>query len=218
MAAAGDGASGFERMLRCRDALADGVLFSSDYSGMGCERDAMSAAFDASTDAFSALEWGIGRFSPRIEFTRSCDHNPVARHVLIYSAKETDASQSCVFSSIEDQIPLAAREYIESLMPPRGSELATWTEANRLIDKFLMENREWIYKATNECPCLVHERNCHLVPPAHVEPRCMRVNSAGNACWAWSSVGIQAREADSTEAPWFIWLRARQRFAELKVR
>ena len=215
----GDGASGLERLLRCRDALADGVLFSSDYSGMGCERDAMSAAFDASADAFGAFEeLDIGRFSPRIEFTRSCDHNPVARYVLLYLAKEMDASQSCVFSSIEDQIPLVARDHIESLTPPRGSDLATWTEANRLIDMFLMENRELIYKATNECPCLVHERNCPLVPPAHVASRCLRVNSAGNACWAWSSVGIQAREADSTEAPWFIWLRARQRLAELEVR
>ena len=53
----GDGDSGFQRMLRCRDALADGVLFSSDYSGMGCERDAMSAAFDGIVIVLHLATW-----------------------------------------------------------------------------------------------------------------------------------------------------------------
>ena len=83
------------------------------------------------------------------------------------------------------------------------------------IAKTLMDNRKWLFGPTAVSSCMVHDRQCLIVPRQMrlASGSCLAaplsLNVAGTICVGWSSAGSRLGFAHPSELPHAVWLAQR---------
>ena len=200
-----------EREGRLREILLHGVLASSDFSGMGGDREIMAQL----ECAMSIKRWPLKAEGRRFRHVRACDISPLPQRVLCHSAMRKDAFQSCVFADLLDRLPEATYDEVMALMPEKTDDMEVAIAKYTFIDSLIRERRHSICTESISSHCVVRDRECCLQKCALQmmqeieaeesecadEPKRMPLvlNSAGTSCVGRSSVGLKRRHADPSE-------------------
>ena len=215
-----------DREHRLRNLLAQGVCASSDFSGMGGDREIMRLLEGVMAQRQFPLDapWTPGC---RFRHVRSCDIAPLPRRVLTYCSVAFDQRCSCVMTDLLERLPAEFRQQVDSMCPAKDDDAEICETKYDLIDSYLCMNRHEIF-SESEAYCEVHEGLCSVDRWATAcqqgsssssgssshKPQPLRLNSAGTVCVGWSSVGKRKRFGHSSELPHSVWLRERQYRAE----
>ena len=208
-----------EREHRIKQILSAGVVATSDFSGMGGDREIMTQL----EHVLAAQAWPLHAEGKRFKRVRSCDWARQPQRVLVHAATQLDEWQACVFDDLMNRLPQQEWQQVQDMLPPKDAPLEQSEVQYRAIADFIRAHRREIYNEASSSHCLVHGRP-RLVQRwvfQHEEGaerrgrvRPLRINSAGASCVGWSSVGQQRRRADPSKVPHAIWLNERLAFAE----
>ena len=100
---------------RVHQLLSCGVVYSSDFSGMGCPKESLRVLL-------GSVGEGLGK--PDIEFinARSCDWDALPLKVLSELSWVTDG-QACVFGDVSDRLASEGQGHAAHLAPSRTTPL-----------------------------------------------------------------------------------------------
>ncbi|CAE7378643.1 unnamed protein product [Symbiodinium sp. CCMP2592] len=174
---AGDGDDG-ERLHRLRFLLQRGLWIDSDYSGVAGEYEVMHQMLQALKHI--ALEAaGLGGESAvscfnnvKVVHGRFCDKGKQQQDILKYISSLHNNSV-CLFGDLNDRLPTAARQLLDSMIPETKVTPAEAKQAYSNMSQWLMENRAWVFAPAGTSPCLIHGTDCPLVKsvePASTSP------------------------------------------------
>ncbi|CAE7319270.1 unnamed protein product [Symbiodinium sp. CCMP2456] len=200
------------REHRLRSLLEHGVLASSDFSGMGGDREIMRQL----GLVMQARQWPLDA-AARFRHVRACDIGRLQRTVLSYMSMNHDDFGSCVTGDLMERLPSTFLETISDMQPSEGDDVDTCVRKNSLIDSFIKENRAEIF-AGSASYCYVHDNMCltdrglHLQDEQSQVP--LRVNLAGTTCVGWSAVGSRKGFGHTSEVAHSVWLNERLHNAE----
>ncbi|CAE7394875.1 unnamed protein product [Symbiodinium sp. CCMP2592] len=189
------------RKQRLLHLLEHGLLHSSDYSGVGAEREALRCMALA-----IASETGVSVLHTH---TRSCDISVAAQKVLCGIAEHQDGGASCVFKDIVQQIDPVAQGWLsECDVNPAATEKQRVTGFREMRD-WLLENESWAIHQDHASLCCQHNRACVVNKPRDASSLAVAINTAGNECKAWSSEGKQQRHGHESQRALLCWLAQR---------
>ena len=100
-----------EMMLRLRTLLGAGITAYTDYSGVGCPREAVHYALLGLKEEFG---WD---FVSNFNFVRTCDVGALQTRVLTRVSKEQFNSQQCHFGALEERLPPAGQVWLKAAVP-----------------------------------------------------------------------------------------------------
>ena len=131
-----------DRMLRN---MVNGVLNTTDYSGVDCPREICYQ--------LGAAMQKIWNIHPSMRFLRSCDNGVIQQKVLTWISNELDGGKSCVFSELESVLDTATKEVwdaMDSTEEHRSSKDPDVREATvaayQDIKAVLYQNRKRLFK------------------------------------------------------------------------
>ena len=200
------------RKARLEGLLSNGVLVSSDYSGLSGEHM-----------MFSQMEHVIGQHLDLpvqhvFCHTAVCDIGELQREVLLeLSRQQQNSGQGslCVFGDINDRLDATARSMLDSLTPAPDADPTEAASSYQTMTEWVMSNRAWALRS--ESPCYAHRQSCSLRPAVSSEDSSqipLRLHMAGNTCKGWSSAGKKLFHADKSERVLGIWMADRRKAAE----
>lgn len=205
-----------ERALRVRQLLANGILETSDYSGMHCEGEAKRLMLDA-------MATTIGFEPPFYKVSRCCDNNATCQKVLRDISQEIYNSEMCVAKDINDYISEEATRLLDELEPDPSSDKDIKIMAYSSMGDWIMDNAKSVYLPNRHCECLVHGEQCPVFGKLAAAAAAaagassdsggaspLRLNSAGTICKDWSTVGRGDRSAGRSERTHAVWLGERK--------
>ena len=200
-----------DRMLRN---IVNGVLNTTDYSGVDCPREICYQ--------LGAAMQKIWNIHPSMRFLRSCDNGVIQQKVLTWISNELDGGKSCVFSELESVLDTATKEVLDAMEPTeehRSSNDPDVREATvaayQDIKAVLYQNRKRLFKSTAEAYCIQHQDcRCPLLPADFNDTTKLRLNWSGTTCVGWSAVGHQKGHADASERDHHVWTAQRVALAE----
>ena len=204
-----------DRERRLRSLLQSGVLASSDFSGMGGDREIMRQ-LDL---VMQARNWPLD-VPTRFRHVRACDIGRLQRTVLSYASMNYDGFQSCMNGDLMERLPTTFLEAIYDMQPSEEDDVDTCVHKNCLIDSFIRENRAEMFDGSSSY-CYVHDNMCFTdrglslqdeQQPGQVP---LRMNLAGTTCVGWSAVGVRKGFGHTSEVAHSVWLNERMHKAEV---
>lgn len=229
-----EGHADAELTLRLHTNLARTLMFSTEYSGFDCPREALRLGVEGLRCLHS---W---TFEPHpLRAMHACDVAPTPQNILMEISEKFDGSSSCVFMDLLDRLPSAARDWIDAASPPVNASRAEKTEAHDLISKWVIENRAWLFTCDTRSRCLVHHADCLVYPGRASDrdtpeapsgssgvasddaeaccgnPTCsgrieqtkpLFISCSGVSCLPWTSEGSSAGKASPCEIPHIVWV------------
>ncbi|CAE7253113.1 unnamed protein product [Symbiodinium necroappetens] len=193
-----------ELLARACQLLEHGIVHSSDYAGMLAEREGMRLLLQALHEEASC--------SGSYTFTRACDIDRDCQQLLLHSAQTQDQGQSCIFLDICQQIHPTAQAWCQACLPKAEDSSESCAAAYDSMDEFLRANGSWAVDQEHSCECLVHGKPCIVSPPRPLD-KSLVINTAGNTCVGWSSVGKRSKHAHKSQHAFFVWLAQRRELA-----
>lgn len=224
-----------EVLLRLETVVKQGILLATDYSGMDCPREAMEKGMQSCNMLFG---WPVDR---ALVCARSCDCDRVASQLLVEMSEKFDCSDSCVFSDILDRLPEVARSRMLAGVAADDAPRLDKTAAFADLAQWLDDNRAWCFDPTLTCSCLVHKKNCNVVPSQALDQATdhtafgmasdgdgagssgdsissptfrLRINCAGVSCLPWTQEGSGEGDSSACEMAHMVWLSERKCRAE----
>lgn len=212
-----------------------GLVFTSDYTGVWGDREALTLVLDAWARTFNTLPSQI-----RVAFARGCDIDPLAAKCLRdVAALSTTQYSCCIFRDVLDRLPALARHWVKAARPSTSDSRHQIVEALDSIQLWLMQNRSWVFDGSLSCRCETHQADCHVSGlalfhnssdlqsrvcgiidvdgDAAVMARPLIANVAGTSCLGWTRAGKQARWAHESEIIHAVWCTERISYAEQEI-
>ena len=157
-----DGSDG-ERLNRLRALLDRGLWVDSEYSGLAGEHEVLHQLTQALK--LFAPEYDVPSFADvNVVHGHFCDKGKVQQEILSYISGMYGNS-ICVLDDLNDRLPTEARSLLDSLYDEDGKVSAEEAESayKEMLD-WLLDNRSWVFSPTATSHCMIHGKQCRLVP------------------------------------------------------
>ena len=205
-----------------RSCISQGLLLTTDYSGIGCPEESLKQLVEVS----KTVAWNERQEQETGEIwgcQRAGDLLPYCRRVLL---DHTHMFQpQCVHGNMLDRCPRRLLERLERLRVRAAMSLHTRKEMGLRVDASytLRLGRETVRKAadfmfqglsarqglTLVAHCFRHGQSCRVIPPAPEGFAGLRLHIAGVNCYDWSSMGHTRRWLGESLLPFMQWCRER---------
>ena len=195
-----------QRIQRLSTFLEHGLRMTSDYAGMDCAAEALTQLEQAMEEV---LLRPAGEPKSAFIFNYACDIARLPQGVL--KKQQKLRGRGCIFKDILDRLPAAMQKSLQELDPPEDASPEESQQAYEAMFLLLLRNRSWVYSQSATSECLVHGRQCTILPQrgtGNASPGCgpVTLNVAGTICKGWSAVGGQGRFSHGSEKPHAVWL------------
>ena len=210
------------RKTRLFDVMNRGMTVHTAYSGLDAPREVLSQVTNELQRSFNL--W------TQVDFIHACDNASGPQAVWVSLAKQLDLSCSCVFSDIEDRLPLETVAELNALNPEKDMSYEAKAAAYKQMWQHLDDNRKTVFNPFATSQCLVHMRQCRIVgdrvsfdpdsqdtqemSPGLAGHRPLKVHFAGTVCKGWSCAGSRAQFSHESERTHSVWLAERKARAE----